>query len=805
MPNFGETVSTWKANFLESSLIKMREGERVFNYSVARRLFYGKGKDGGFKAFFEENNPLEKAELGIYEIADTCREYLEEVGIELSESLPGLLDKSKYGGEKTDKLLKKTYYLLRSLASSKNQYGIDVYSALNGKQRDLYDLAELNYELAEKQKNNNKPKKKLNTYVTIPDNYLDDPDISNLWDKVENTRENFFITGKAGTGKSTFLHYFARNTKKNVIIAAYTGIAAINIGGTTLHSFFRLPFRPLLPRDDNIPVFSNSSYKRKIIKKMDTLVIDEVSMVRADIMEALDHSLRINGGDKNKPFGGKQLILIGDLFQLPPVVKVDNNAEWDIFEEVYDSPYFFSSHTFKVTHFNFIELKKIYRQNDNDFKDLLNKIREGNVDDTDLKKLNQRHFPDYEPHRDEFVLTLVTTNRLADSINNRKLSEIKKPEFTYSAFIEGDFPKEKYPTAKHLKLKEGAQIIFIKNDINQEAGKERRWVNGTIAKIHELTENEIKVIMEDGKIHNVTKESWENRIYRFDRMKKRVTSEVIGTFWQFPVKLAWAITIHKSQGLTFESLHLNTGRGAFAHGQTYVALSRCRDFNGLTLKKPVNKTDIILDPRVMEFFKKHFVQNQQYNKTQQIINFLTRYTEFSMPMLALHYPFTKKQLQKYYQIMHLGSPYYTYYDKKEKRVQYADFGLTFNHKIAWRSYNSKLKEKAEKESNLQFPLDINTEIQARINAISEEVLQTEEYEKAGKYVKLLREAMTFRESEIPAMNMQDIEKIAQGKKHIIYQLSESFWKNNFKQFITKEVLNNVLDYLLEQKHTINKH
>jgi len=411
-------------------------------------------------------------------------------------------------------------------------------------------------------------------YISLPENFQPSEEFKYIFNKVENSSENFQITGKAGTGKSTLLHYMVQNTKKQIVVLAPTGIAAINIGGSTVHSFFRFPFGPLSFGDKDIPFFSKTDRKRRIIEKLDTIIIDEVSMIKADILDAIDHSLRINGGDKNKLFGGKQLILIGDLFQLSPVVK-NSEAERILYEQVYRSPYFFSARAFQQAAFNSYKLSKVYRQNDEHFIALLDSIRIGNLGLDQIELLEKCYDPDFEPAKDEFIISLVTKNIVADGINTKKLREIDEKEFKYNAEIMGDFPQDRYPASLQLSLKKGAQIIFVKNDY------ERRWVNGTLGKIHNLQADKIEVELENGTTNEVFKSEWENVRYKWDNKTREITKEVIGTFTQYPLKLAWAITIHKSQGLTFDKVIIDLSGGIFAHGQLYVALSRCRSLDGI--------------------------------------------------------------------------------------------------------------------------------------------------------------------------------------------------------------------------------
>lgn len=416
------------------------------------------------------------------------------------------------------------------------------------------------------------------------------------FEAMEHTNECIFITGKAGTGKSTLLKHFVANTRKQVVVLAPTGIAAINVGGSTVHSFFRLPFRPIVQDDDEIHLFPKSTEKFKILHKLDTLIIDEVSMLRADLIDAIDQSLRMNGGDPMLPFGGKQVIFFGDLFQLEPVVQ-NNEVERYLFTEYYNSHYFFDARVFQELHLTCLELRKVYRQTDPEFIRLLDSIRLNRAGDRDLELLNARIDKYFEPTTDDLYVTLCSRNNTASGINEFNLSKLGGAEYVYKGIVENEFSLKQLPTEQVLVLKEGAQVIFIKNHPN---GK---WVNGTIAKVHKLGESKIEVQLPNGEIEEVPMETWENKLYKWDALNRRVKSEVIGTFKQYPIKLAWAITIHKSQGLTFDKVILELAGGTFAHGQLYVALSRCRSLEGLILREPIRYKDIIIDERVIRFAK----------------------------------------------------------------------------------------------------------------------------------------------------------------------------------------------------------
>lgn len=413
---------------------------------------------------------------------------------------------------------------------------------------------------------------------------------------IQETNQSFFLTGKAGTGKSTFLKHIVETVSKDFVVVAPTGIAAVNVGGVTIHSFFQFPLRPLLPEDEDIKVFWKDSEKRKIISAMDILIIDEISMVRADLIDGIDYSLRKNGGKPNLPFGGKQVVFVGDIFQLEPVT-IKNTGEQKIISEIYGSSYFYNAKVFERVSLFTVELQKVYRQTDSAFISLLDKVRVKEISPTDLNKINTRVFSQSELNKNDFAITLTTKNDLADTVNFKKLSELKTEPFAYNAEVSGEFEESKYPTEPELTLKVGAQVIFIKNDTD------KRWVNGTIGQVSGLTDTEIKVRLKDGEIYSVEKRIWENIKYQYNKEKKKIEQEIVGTFKQYPLKLAWAITIHKSQGLTFDKVVVDFGNGTFASGQAYVALSRATSFEGLFLKQKLNSTDIYIDDEIKEFAK----------------------------------------------------------------------------------------------------------------------------------------------------------------------------------------------------------
>ena len=425
---------------------------------------------------------------------------------------------------------------------------------------------------------------------------------------IEYTRRSLFLTGKAGTGKSTFLRYVAQHTKKKLVILAPTGIAAINAGGQTLHSFFKLPFHPLLPNDSRYNVrnirktlkYNNDLIK--LLRELELIIIDEISMVRADIIDFIDRLLRIYCRNMREPFGGKQLLLVGDIFQLEPVVKED---EWRLMQPFYASAYFFSAKVWEQMQLVSVELRKVYRQTDSDFIAILDRIRENAATDADLQAINSRATAtDGSPvgTNNGFQITLATRRDTVDYINDQQLQQLDGAASIFKGTIQGDFPLTSLPAPMELEVKPGAQVIFTKND------KEKRWVNGTIGVVIgiDVEEGIIGVVDEDGHEYDVAREVWENMRYTFNEKEQKIEEELLGTFKQFPLRLAWAITVHKSQGLTFRQVKIDfSGGGAFAGGQTYVALSRCSSLKGIILEEPIRRADIFVRPEVVAFARKY--------------------------------------------------------------------------------------------------------------------------------------------------------------------------------------------------------
>ena len=465
---------------------------------------------------------------------------------------------------------------------------------------------------------------------------------------IQNTHQTLFLTGKAGTGKSTFLRYIAQTTKKKYIVLAPTGIAAINAGGSTLHSFFKLPFHPLLPNDTRYTqrklkdTLKYNGEKRKILREVELIIIDEISMVRADIIDFIDKVLRVYSRNIYQPFGGKQLLLVGDMYQLEPVLKED---ERQLLKPYYPSTFFFDALVFKEMKLVSIELQKVYRQTDPTFINILDSIRITSVSIDQLSTLNKQVGKVIANDKNKLAITLSGKRDTVDHINEQELSRLPGKPITLYGHIEGDFPESNLPTPIELYLKVGAQVLFIKND------KEKRWVNGTLGTIVSFSKEEPTIIVvrtEKAEEVNVEQEIWSNVIYSYNEKEQKIEEQEIGVYQQYPLKLAWAITIHKSQGLTFNNVNIDLTGGVFAGGQTYVALSRCTSLEGISLKYPIRKEDVFIRSEIVQFAQRY--NNQDLIK--QVLEESKADREYQQAVLAFNKGNMKDALLHFFIAIH---------------------------------------------------------------------------------------------------------------------------------------------------------
>ncbi len=472
------------------------------------------------------------------------------------------------------------------------------------------------------------------------------PELQLAWDFVEKTDRSIYLTGKAGTGKTTFLHKIKAESRKRLIVVAPTGVAAINAQGVTIHSFFQLPFGPIIPGAPQVQQRGNFKMRfgRKkidIIRSLDLLIIDEISMVRADLLDGIDQVLR-RYKNRDKVFGGVQVLMIGDLQQLAPVVKPN---DWSLLSPYYETVFFFSSHVYQQANAIAIELQHIYRQDNQEFISLLNEVRNNKLSSASANELNKRYMPNFVPAENEAYITLTTHNNRAQRMNDVELAKLTGQVYTFEAEIKGKFNEHAYPTDINLALKKGAQVMFIKND----SSTEKRYFNGKMGEIISINSDEVIVeCHEDGETITVTPETWENIKYSINQESQQIEEDRVGSFAQIPLRLAWAITIHKSQGLTFDKVIIDA-EASFAHGQTYVALSRCRSIDGIVLKSQITSNSIITDTSVMSYIDE--INNQPLTHEQLVssqkayqLNLLADLFDYS----ALSYPL-KRCISLYYQ------------------------------------------------------------------------------------------------------------------------------------------------------------
>lgn len=520
---------------------------------------------------------------------------------------------------------------------------------------------------------------------------------------IQHTNRSIFLTGKAGTGKTTFLKYIKQHSNKNIAVVAPTGVAAINAGGVTIHSFFQLPFTPFIPTNKGfieegelattkhqlLGKVKLAKPRIEVIQKLDVLVIDEISMVRADVLDAIDTVLKHYRNQHSKPFGGLQVVFIGDMFQLPPVTPTQ---DWQILSKYYTSSYFFDSHIVKEMEPAYIELDKIYRQADEHFISLLNKVRNNALDNLAQQTLQNLYNPNFEPTQNTGFITLTTHNSRADAINTESLNEIRETSFFYEAMIDGEFNEKMYPIDKKLEFKLGAQVMFIKNDLD----KAKRYFNGKIGTIKTINQDEIWVqCSDDEPLIKVERYRWENITYELNTKKNQIEEEVIGTFIQYPLRLAWAITIHKSQGLTFDKAIVDAGN-AFAPGQVYVALSRCRTMDGIVLLSKITSSSLHADPHIIAFSK-----NTNAQQLANSLMFEKHLHQTNMLLSLFDFHESCKALQNLYKLVNeqkatFNATALEFSENALKKIeQYQKFGKQFSGEIEKINVGSLLPENNE--------------------------------------------------------------------------------------------------------------
>ncbi len=794
----------WIENFRQSPLVDKERG--IFLSSYAHQLFYGR-QDETYPAGFPDdfihlykNYENEDSRAAVKNFV----KYLHFIGITIrKEAINAHLEKYP---DDLQKLAGTCYYILKTLAHYAGDLNIanpfhdntinlffllriESGESIRDGQLSLFDDLEL--------------PDLYSRFSGLPDGYEKDPVVKDLFGRIENSNDSFFITGKAGTGKSTFIHYFAKKTQKKVLMTAFTGIAAINAGGQTIHSFFRFPLKPLMPGDDEITIFTKYSQKFRIIEKIDTIVIDEVSMLRSDILEAIDYSLRKNGGDPEKRFGGKQILFVGDIFQLPPVKVSTGEVEQFLFSEIYASEYFFDSLAFKAVNPHYFEFRTSHRQKEDlPFVKLLDKVRTCEADQQTLSKFNERYDPDYLPGIDEFVIHLTANNAIASAENFKKLQELPYTPFTFEATVDGEFQEDKFPTSKILGLKKNAQVILIRND------PARRWVNGTIAKIDFISGDLIEIRLQDGSIHQLEPSTWENRRYKYDKRKRKIVSEVIGTFTQYPLKPAWAITIHKSQGLTFDRVVIDLGTGAFVNGQVYTALSRCRTLSGIILKRKLRQEDLITDKRIVDFHRK--------NSPQSIDDLLDLDLPFAVSLLSIYYPFDLSQLNDHWDTLEKGDAHYSVFIDGTHSIHSPSIGLCFNQNLQWTDQlrsrwepgliNAKTGniegiepvpvETGKREALQQLlPLKLRKELKFRNKAITEHwcavIAPQQDWESDENFEEPARLDFETLTKEYDPLTFEAFKQLYEADKTIIL-FNDSIWRNTLKYLMTSDRVNELL-------------